>query len=157
MAASWPPTSGATRTSVAAPPPTPGPAGSGRHSRYPPATTAMTRAPSATMPARLRLAIHLPPLAEKRGHHREREINDRQGQESAPIVCHLPQARTELVDADETVDREIRREYVSRRQHRLGDRLARPGKTGQEQLRQARTEENECRRLWMPEPGARCL
>ena len=47
----------------------------------------------------------------------------------------LSQARAELVDADETVDREIRREYVSRGKHRLGDRLARPGKTGQEQLR----------------------
>ena len=36
MAASWPPTSGATRISVARTTPTIGGAGSGRHSKYPP-------------------------------------------------------------------------------------------------------------------------
>ena len=49
IAASWPPTSGATRTSVVRTTPTIGGVGSGRDSQYPPAPAATTMRPSATM------------------------------------------------------------------------------------------------------------
>ena len=71
MAASWPPTSGATRTSVARTMPTMGAAVPGRHSTYPTAPAATSISPSAMIRADLRLAMLAPPLDDKRGHHRE--------------------------------------------------------------------------------------
>ena len=82
MAASWPPTSGATRTSVVRTMPTTGGGGSGRHRKYPPTPAAITMPPSAMMREALRLAMHLPPLGESCGNHREREIDD--GQAHSP-------------------------------------------------------------------------
>ena len=79
----------------------------------------------------------------------------RKDPQPAPVARHLPQARAQLVDADDAVDREIRREDVADGLHRLGDRFARPGEAGQEELRQAGAEEDERRRFRTLEPGAR--
>ena len=76
MVASWPPTSGATRTSVARTMPTMGALLAGCHSTYPTAPAATSSNPSAMIPADLRLAMPAPPLDDKRGYHREREIDD---------------------------------------------------------------------------------
>src|SRR5215475_1630159 len=157
MAASWPPTSGATRTSVVRTTPTIGAAGSGRQRKYPltPTTTRMT--PNPTMRAGLRLAMYPSPSDEKRGNHRESEREEGQAPEAAPVVGHLLQAGAQLVDADNAVDREIRREYVAVGKDGIGDRFARPGEACHEKLRKARAEEDERRGLRVLEPGARGL
>src|SRR5262249_14880481 len=134
MAASCPATSGATRTSVVRTTPTIG-GGSGRQSKYAPMPAASTMIPSAMKVADLRLRMHAPPLGDKRGNHRKREVGDGKNPKAAPVVQHLPQARTQLIDAHEAVDRQVRRKYVAHGLHRLGNCLARPGKAGQEKLR----------------------
>src|SRR5262249_61028520 len=53
----------------------------------------------------------------------------------------------------EAGDRESSGEPPPRREHRGGDRLARPGKAGQEELRQAGGKKDERRRLRVLEPG----
>src|SRR5262245_16319135 len=136
MAASWPPTSGATRTSVVRTTPTMG-ADSDRHRRYPPAPAETRTKPSALMVTPPRVGMAAPPPDEKRREHREREISDGEQPEAPPVVRHLPQARAQLVDAHEAVDREIRREDGAGGEHRLGDCFARPGEPGQKKLRQA--------------------
>src|SRR5262249_8155211 len=103
------------------------------------------------------LAMRLPPLDEECGHDGEHEIDDRQNPQTAPVARHLPQAGAELVDAHQPVDREIRRPDIADRLCPLGDRLARPGKTGQEQLWDAGAEEDQGRGLRVLEPGARGL
>src|SRR5262249_20262386 len=113
--------------------------------------------PNPTMRASLRLAMNPSPSDDKRGHHREREIEDGQAPEAAPVVRHLPQAGAQLVDADDAVDRKIRREYVAVGKNGIGDRFARPGKACHEKLRKACAEENERRGLRVLEPGARRL
>jgi len=75
------------------------------------------------MRAGLRLAIYPPPSDDKRGYHREHEIEEGQAPEAAPVVRHLPQAGAQLVDADDAVDREIRREYVTVGKNRIGEQL----------------------------------
>src|SRR5262249_30132995 len=155
MAASWPPTSGATRISVARTTPTTGATCPECHRIYAPAPAATSGRPSA--PMRPRLAMHPPPLDKKRGHHRERAIADRLPPQPTPIVPHLPQARPQLVHANDAVDREVGREDVARREHRFGDRFARPGEAGEEELRHAGAEEDEHRRLRALEPGAHRL
>src|SRR6516165_10128443 len=113
MAASCPPTSGATRTSVVRTTPTIGAAGSGRQRKYPLTPTTARRNPNATIRAGLRLAMYTPPSDDKRGPHGEREIEDGQAPEATPVVRHLPQAGAQLVDTDDAIDCEIRREYVA--------------------------------------------
>src|SRR5262245_52866429 len=113
--------------------------------------------PSATMRVGLRLGMRAPPLDEKRGNHRKHEVDSGKGPEAAPVMRHLPQAGAQLIDADEAVDGEVRGEYGARGKHGLGDRFARPGKAGQEELWKARAEEDERRRLRMLEPGAHGL
>src|SRR6516162_4272265 len=137
MAASWPPTSGATRTSVVRTTPTIGAAGSGRQRKYALTPTTARMMPNPMMRAGLRLAMYPPPSDDKRGYHREREIEGGQAPEAAPVVGHLLQAGAQLVDADDAVDREIRREYVAVGQNGIGDRFTRPGKAGHEKLRKA--------------------
>ncbi len=107
------------------------------------------------MPARL--AMRLPPFDQECRQHCEREIDDGQAPQPAPVVCHLPQARAQLIDAHEAVDREIRWEDVTGSLHRFGDGFARPGESSQEQLRQAGAEKDQRRGLRILEPGARCL
>src|SRR4051794_3296523 len=107
IATSWPPTSGAMRTSVARTTPEIGEAGSGRNRRYPPTPAAIRTTPITSI---RRLAMNEPPLDQSRRHHGKGEIDDRQAQQPAPVARHLPEARAELIDADEAVDREIRRE-----------------------------------------------
>src|SRR5262245_64387278 len=153
MAASWPLTSGATRTSVVRTTPTIDGGGSGRKSRYPPTPAAITTTPSAIMCAGRRLAMRLPPPDEKRGNHREREVDHGKCPEAAPIARHFPQAGAQLIDAHDAVDREVRRKYGACGPHGPGDRFARPGKAGQEKLRKARAEKDERRRLRMLEPS----
>src|SRR6516164_4243573 len=155
--ASWPPTSGATRTSVVRTTPMTGGAGCGRSSQYTPVPITRTMRPSAMMRAVLALAIHLPPLDQKRGYHCEQEIYDREAPQPTPIASHLPKAGAQLIDANNAVDREIRREDVAHGVYRLGDRLAWPGKPRQKQLRQAGAEEDQRRGLRVLEPGAREL
>src|SRR5262245_29590554 len=151
MAASWPPTSGATRTSVVRTTPTIGAAASDRHRTYPPAPAATRTRPSAIMT--LRLAMAAPPLDDERRQHRQREISSGEQPQTAPVVCHLPEARAELVDAHHAVDREIRREDGAGGEHRLGNCFARPGESGQKKLRQAGAEEDQRWRFRMCEPG----
>src|SRR6516164_3285229 len=134
-----------------------GAAGSGRQRKYALTPTAARMTPSAMKRAGLRLAMYPPPSDDKRGHHREREIEDGQAPDTTPVVRHLPQAGAHLVDADDAVDREIRREYVTVGKNRIGDRFARPGKACHEKLRKARAEEDERRGLRVLEPGARGL
>src|SRR5262245_66612804 len=98
MVASWPPTSGATRISVVRTTPTMGAACSSCHRTYPPAPAAARRRPSTVMTAALRLAIRLPPLAQKRRAHREREISGGEETEPPPVVHHLTQARARSID-----------------------------------------------------------
>src|SRR5262245_14294650 len=100
------------------------------------------------------LAMGLPPLQEERGRHSKSEIDDCQNPQTPPVSCHLPQARSQLVDTHESVDREKGGEDITDGLHWLGDRFARPGKTRQEQLRQACAEKNERWCFWMIEPGA---
>src|SRR3974377_1012840 len=91
----------------------------------------------------LPLAIGMPPLDESRRDHREDEIDAREDPQRAPVARHLPQARAQLVDADHAIDREIRREDITCRLHRLGDRLARPGETPPKKLRKTGGEKNK--------------
>src|SRR5690349_20885368 len=107
------------RTSVVRTTPTIGGVDSGRDSQYPPTPAATTMSPSATMRVEVRLAMHLPSLHQKRGYHREREIDDREAPEPAPIANHLPQGSAQLINSNDAVDRKIRREDVAHRLHRL--------------------------------------
>src|SRR5215470_7407130 len=127
MDASWPPTSGATRTSVVRTTPMIGVASARRHRTYP-TTPAATRVRPSAMPTAARLAMRSPPLDERCGNHRERKIDDGQAPQAAPVVHHLTKACAQLADADDAVDRKIRREYVTRSGHRRWDCFARPGK-----------------------------
>src|SRR5262249_51074255 len=83
----------------------------------------------------------------------EREVDDGQEPQSAPILCHLGKARTQLIDADDAVDRELDREDMAGDEHCMRDRFARPGEPCEEELRQAGCEEDEGRRLRSLEPG----
>src|SRR6516165_3353906 len=156
MAASWPPTSGATRTSVARTIPTMGETSARRHRTYPP-TPAATRMRPSAMPTAARLATRPPPHDERCGNHREREIDDGQAPQAAPVVHHLTKACAQLADTDDAVDGEIRREYVPHSRHRRRDCFARPGKARHEKLRKARAEKDERRGLRVFEPCARRL
>src|SRR5919201_2341283 len=120
MAVSWPPTSGAARTSVARTTPTLGETSAEPHKRYPPRPAATRTSPSAMIPFPARLTMRAPPLDQRCGHHRKREIDDGESPQTAPVVRHLPEGCAELVDADESIDREIRWKYVTRLQHRRG-------------------------------------
>src|SRR5258708_6929016 len=126
------------------------------HRTYPPTPAATTMRPSA-MPTAARLAMRSPPLHERRGNHREREIDDGQTPQAAPVVHHLAKACAELADTDDAVDREIRREYVPRSRHRRWDCFAWPGKARHQKLRKAGAEKDERRGFRLPEPGARRL
>src|SRR5262245_8881468 len=130
MLASWPPTSGARRISVARTTPVMGGGASGRNRRYPPTPAATRMKPNTKIRA---LAIGSPPLDQRRRHHGKREIDDREGPQPGPIARHLPQGRAELADPHESVDREIRGEDVADGLHRLGDRFPRPGEAGQKE------------------------
>jgi hypothetical protein len=55
--------------------------------------------------------------------------------EAAPVVRLVAQSCAELIDADDTVDREIGGKDHAGNSHRLGDRFARPSKAGREELR----------------------
>src|SRR5258708_7258363 len=111
MAASWPPTSGATRISVMRTTPTMGGLAAERDSRYPPSPAA--RSPSRPRTPTGRLAMGPPPLHEVRGHCRQREVDDRQDPETPPVPRHLPRACAQLADAHESVDGEIRRKDIA--------------------------------------------
>src|ERR1043166_1348870 len=111
MPASWPPTSGARRISVARTTPAIGPAGAGRNRKYPP-TPAATRTAPRTMVRRRTSAMGAPPLDQSDGHHGKREVGKREDPQPQPITRHLPQARAQLVDPHDAVDREIRGEDV---------------------------------------------
>src|SRR5262245_11571726 len=111
MAASWPPTSGATRISVMRTMPTSGGMLSERHSTAT-ARPAATRAKPTAMTTSL-LAIDLPPFQEEHGHRCQHEIDDCQNPQAPPVARHLPKARAQLVDAHEAVNREIGGEDIT--------------------------------------------
>src|SRR5438046_2219044 len=94
---------------------------------------------------------HLPALDERCGDHREREIDDGEAPEPAPVARHLPQARAHLVEADEAIDRKIGGKDIRGGLYPLGDGLARPGEAGEKELRQAGAEKDERRRFRMLE------
>src|SRR5215468_4455167 len=100
MAASWPPTSGATRISVARTTPTTEADCTGGHRRYPPTPAAARRRPSTMMRAWPWLAIRLPPFGQTRRNDCEREVADGEEPEASPGVRDLPKTRSQLVDAD---------------------------------------------------------
>src|SRR5262249_4766281 len=131
--------------------------GAGHKKNGPRSAAATTMTPSATMRAGLRLGMRAPPLDEKRGNHRKHEVDSGKGPEAAPVMRHLPQAGAQLIDADEAVDGEVRGEYGARGKHGFGDRFARPGKAGQEELWKARAEEDERGSLGVLEPGTHRL
>src|SRR5438128_669757 len=106
IAASWPPTSGATRTSVVRTTPTMGAVASELRMTYV-ATPTATTAKATAMIATPLLAMGLPPFDQECGYHRDREIDDRQNPEATPVARHLPEACAELIDADDAVDGEV--------------------------------------------------
>src|SRR5262249_51252693 len=122
MAASWPPTSGATRISVVRTIPTSGAAGVVRPSTAAPGAAATTASPSTTMSPRLRLGMG-PPPGEIRRQDRKDEVSEGKKPQTCPIARDLGQARAKLVDTDETVDPEMDREDGAEAPHRLGERL----------------------------------
>src|SRR4029077_5857598 len=94
-----------------------------------------------------------PPLLDDiRRKHGQREIDDGQEPESAPILRHFGETRTQLVDADDAVDREVGWEDIAGDDRRLGHRFAGPGEPREEELRQAGGEEDEGWRLRPLEP-----
>src|SRR5215831_5487973 len=101
MVASCPPTSGATRISVARTTPTTDAACTGGHRRYPPAPAAARRTPSAMIRGWPWLAIRVPPFDQTRRNDCEREVADGEETESPPVVLQLPETRPQLVDADD--------------------------------------------------------
>src|SRR5262245_65882013 len=78
-----------------------------------------------------------PLLDDMRRSHGQREIDDGQEPESAPILRHFGEVRTQLVDANDAVDREVDREDVTGDERRLGDSFARTGESREEELRTA--------------------
>src|SRR5262245_35728798 len=157
MVASWPPTSGATRISVARTTPTTDAACPGGHRRYPPAPAAASRRPSAMIRGCPGLAIRLPPFGQTRRNDCEREVADGEEPEASPGVRHVPEIRAQLANADDGVDREIGREDMAGGEHRPGDRFAWPREAGQEELRQTGGQEDKHRRIGPREPGAHGL
>src|SRR5262249_51542831 len=105
MAASCPPTSGATRTSVARTTPTSDAGSTGGHSRYPPTPAAARRRPSTMMREWPWLAMRVPPFGEMRRNDCEREVADGEEPEASPGVRHVPEIRAQLANADDAVDR----------------------------------------------------
>src|SRR6266702_5526646 len=91
----------------------------------------------ATMAARLALCMSLSSLDDKCRDHRECEIDQRQAPEAEPVMRDLPDAGTELIDADEAVDRGIGGENPTERKGHVGDCFARPREAGCEELGQA--------------------
>src|SRR5215468_9547544 len=107
MAASCPPTSGASRISVARTTPTTDAACPGGHRRYPPAPAAARRGPSAMIRGCPALAICVPPFGQMRRNDCEHEVADGEEPEASPGVRYVPDIRPQLVDADDAVDRQI--------------------------------------------------
>src|SRR5215470_1716850 len=101
IAASWPATSGARRISVARTTPAIGAAGAERNRKYPPRPAATRATPS----KRIRLAMGVSPLGQGRRRHGEREVNQHQDPQAAPVARHLPEVRAELADAHDAIDR----------------------------------------------------
>src|SRR5262245_15536154 len=99
----------------------------------------------------------LPALDDCGGSNGEREIDDCEAPETAPIARHLPEARAHLIEPNDTVDRKIGWKDVARGLYPLGDGLSRPRIPGEEELRQAGAQKNEGRRLRTLEPGAHRL
>src|SRR5262245_61429038 len=100
----------------------------------------------------------IPPLLDDmRRNDGEREVDDRQNPKSAPILCHLGKARTQLIEADNAVDRKVDREDMAGDEHCMRYRFGRPGEPCEKELRQAGGEEDEGRRLRTLEPGTHCL
>src|SRR5262249_8043648 len=105
-----------------------------------------------TMVLRHALAMGVPPLDQSRRDHGERKIDEHKDPQSLPVARNLPEARTQLVDAHDSVDREIGGEDGPDGLRWVGDSFARPSEAGQEELRQAGAEEDERRRFWTLEP-----
>src|SRR5262249_51168379 len=93
-------------------------------------------------------------LDDIRGRDGQREIDHGQEPEPAPILRDFGEACTQLIDADDAVDRELDREDMAGDEHCMRNRFARPGEPCEEELRQAGGEEDEGRRLRTLEPGA---
>src|SRR5260370_4796250 len=82
--------------------------------KYPPTPAATMRTPSAMMRAGLRLTMHLPPLDDKRGNQRKREVDEAKDPETAPIARQLPHARPQQVEPDRAVSGSIHSHSVTR-------------------------------------------
>src|ERR1700676_1286568 len=105
------------------------------------------------MAARLVLRMSLSSLDGKRRDHGEREIGQGQTPQSEPVMCDLPDAGTELVDAHETVNRGVGGEHPTQRDGGVGDSFARPCEAGGEELREAGCKDEEGRVFRPCEPG----
>src|SRR5258705_6518575 len=157
MTASWPPTSGAARISVARTTPTTDAVCPGGHRRYPPAPAAARRRPSTIIRGCRGLAIRVPPFDQTCGNDCEHEVADGEEPKASPGVRHVPKICAQLANADDAVDREIGRKDMPGGEHRPGDRFARPGEAGQEELGQTGGEEDQHRRVRARKPAAHRL
>src|SRR5260370_2021872 len=97
------------------------------------------------MALRSALRISLPPLDRKRREHGEREIDQRQAPQPEPVMRDLPDAGTQLVDANQSIDREVGGENSTQPDGRIGDCLARPPATWGEGLKKALCQDDERR------------
>src|SRR5258708_28801631 len=98
------------------------------------------------------LGMGAPPLDQSCRHHRKCEINKRKDPQPAPVTRHLPEARAQLVDAHDAVDREIRGKDRPEVLHRLGYSLPRPRKAGPEEPRPTGAQKDKRRRFRPPAP-----
>src|ERR1700722_12800372 len=89
----------------------------------------------ATIAARLATRIDLSSLKGERRDHGEYEIGQSEAPQSKPVMRDLPDAGTQLVDADETIDGRICWKYPAQLLGCVGKRLARPCEAGSEELR----------------------
>src|SRR5262249_39721164 len=83
----------------------------------------------------------------------QHEVDQSQEPEPSPIVPNFGETRTQLVDSDNAIDREVDGEEIAQDENRTRDRFARPRKSRDEELRQAGGEKYETRRFRTLEPG----
>src|SRR5262245_7778067 len=152
MEASWPVTSGSTRTSVVRTTPMIGGPGSAPCATQTAAPATRT-SPTAMRPIRLGLGMDLPPFHGISRDDRQREIDQSEAPESDPVAGDLPDVSAQLVGADQYIDGEIRREHAPQRSGCGRERFARPGESGRKELRQAGREQDDGRVFRTREPG----
>src|ERR1700757_273286 len=108
----------------------------------------------AMMAARVALRMSLSSQNRKGRDHGKNEIAYGQTPQAEPIMRDFPDVGAELVDSHQAVDRGVGGKQPAECQRDVWDRLARPGETGHEELRQAGRQEKDGRVLRLREPGS---